>query len=110
MVLDHGGRLVATARDVSSLSFLPDDPARVLIGPAGRDGPSHRSTPPSPPRTDRFGRIDVLVNNAGYGLFGGIEDTPDADVRKQFDVNVHGLLDVTRAVLPAMRAQKSGTS
>jgi NAD(P)-dependent dehydrogenase (short-subunit alcohol dehydrogenase family) len=56
----------------------------------------------------RFGRIDVLVNNAGYGMVGAIEEATDAEVRKQYDTNVFGLLNVTRAVLPYLRQQKSG--
>ena len=58
---------------------------------------------------NRFGRIDVLVNNAGYGMVGALEETTDEDWRALFDVNVFGLVDVTKAVLPAMRAQRSGT-
>lgn len=56
----------------------------------------------------RFGRIDVLVNNAGYGLLSGVEEASDAEVRKQYDTNVFGVLNVTRAVLPYMRRQGSG--
>ena len=55
-----------------------------------------------------FGRVDVLVNNAGYGLQGAIEELDDAASRAQFDVNVFGALEVTRAVLPHMRRQRSG--
>jgi NAD(P)-dependent dehydrogenase (short-subunit alcohol dehydrogenase family) len=54
----------------------------------------------------RFGRIDVPVNNAGYGHLGLFEETSDADARAQFDTNVFGLMHVTRAVLPVMRAQR----
>ena len=54
------------------------------------------------------GRIDVLVNNAGYGAFGALEDVPNAEGRRQFDVNVFGLARMTQLVLPHMRAQKSG--
>jgi NAD(P)-dependent dehydrogenase (short-subunit alcohol dehydrogenase family) len=54
------------------------------------------------------GRIDVLVNNAGYGAFGSLEDVPLAEGRRQFDVNVFGLARMTQLVLPHMRAQKSG--
>jgi NAD(P)-dependent dehydrogenase (short-subunit alcohol dehydrogenase family) len=57
---------------------------------------------------EHFGRIDVLVNNAGYGLAGAVEELDEARIRRQFDVNVFGLLWCTQAVLPYMRAQGSG--
>ena len=57
---------------------------------------------------EKEGRIDVLVNNAGFGLGGSIEDLPMEEVRKQFDVNVFGLGELTQKVLPVMRNQKSG--
>ncbi|ANN70936.1 oxidoreductase [Bordetella bronchialis] len=56
----------------------------------------------------RFGRIDVLINNAGFGLLGAVEEADDADVRRMYDTNVFGLLNVTRAVLPHMRERKAG--
>jgi NAD(P)-dependent dehydrogenase (short-subunit alcohol dehydrogenase family) len=55
-----------------------------------------------------FGRIDVLVNNAGYGLLGASEEASGEEVRKQYDTNVFGMLNVIRAVLPYMRQQRSG--
>lgn len=56
----------------------------------------------------RFGRIDVLLNNAGYGAYGPLESTPLEKIRRQFDVNVIGLLATTQAVLPHFRQQRSG--
>jgi NAD(P)-dependent dehydrogenase (short-subunit alcohol dehydrogenase family) len=58
--------------------------------------------------TNETGRIDVLVNNAGYGAFGALEDVPSAEGRRQFDVNVFGLARMTQLVLPHMRKQRSG--
>ncbi|GAB5096202.1 MULTISPECIES: oxidoreductase [unclassified Caballeronia] len=59
--------------------------------------------------TAKFGRIDVLVNNAGIGYFGSLEESESEEVRKMFEINVWGLVDMTQAVLPGMRAKKSGT-
>jgi len=56
----------------------------------------------------QFGKIDVVLNNAGYGLLGTFESTPRENIQRQYDVNVFGLFDVTRAVLPHFRANKSG--
>jgi NAD(P)-dependent dehydrogenase (short-subunit alcohol dehydrogenase family) len=56
----------------------------------------------------RFGRLDVLINNAGFGLFGVFEATPREKIQEQFDVNVFGLMDVSRAILPHFRSNRSG--
>jgi NAD(P)-dependent dehydrogenase (short-subunit alcohol dehydrogenase family) len=57
---------------------------------------------------EKFGKIDVLVNNAGYGAFGELESASEEEIRKQFDVNLFGLIAVTQAVLPGMRERRSG--
>ena len=57
---------------------------------------------------ERFGKIDVLVNNAGIGYFGAIEESEEPEIRRMFEINFFGLASVTNAVLPIMRAQRSG--
>ena len=56
----------------------------------------------------KYGRIDVLINNAGYGAFGFLEEASDEEIKNQFDVNFFGLIDCIRGVVPQMRKQKSG--
>jgi NAD(P)-dependent dehydrogenase (short-subunit alcohol dehydrogenase family) len=58
---------------------------------------------------EKFGKIDVLLNNAGYGSYGLLESTPEQKIRMQFDVNVIGALMVTKALIPSMRERGEGT-
>jgi len=106
--LCRGDSVVATARNPQAVhDAIPDGGDRLLA--VGLDvGMSEQVTTAVQAAIERFGRIDVLVNNAGRGLVGTVEETSDAEARALFDVNVFGLLAVTRAVLPYMRAARSG--
>src|SRR5262245_49533745 len=57
---------------------------------------------------EHFGKLDIILNNAGYGIVGAIEEVSDAEARKQYDTNVFGVLNVLRATLPFLREQRSG--
>jgi NAD(P)-dependent dehydrogenase (short-subunit alcohol dehydrogenase family) len=106
--LSRGDSVVATARNPQSvLDALPDAGDR-LAAVALDVSDAEQTRAAVDTAIARFGRIDVLVNNAGRGLLGAIEEVSDEEVRAVFDVNVFGLLSVTRAVLPHMRAQRSG--
>jgi NAD(P)-dependent dehydrogenase (short-subunit alcohol dehydrogenase family) len=106
--LSRGDSVIATARNPQAvLDALPDGGDRLLA--VGLDVSSPEQViAATDAAVERFGRIDVLVNNAGRGLVGAVEETSDAEARAIFDVNVFGLLAVTRAVLPHMRAARSG--
>ncbi|MBJ7384024.1 MAG: SDR family NAD(P)-dependent oxidoreductase [Mycolicibacterium sp.] len=106
--LSRGDSVVATARDPHAVSAsLPGYGDRLLAVPLDVSDPEQISAAVDA-AVGRFGRIDVLVNNAGRGLVGAVEESSDAEVRSVFEVNVFGLLAVTRAVLPHLRAQGSG--
>lgn len=107
-VLEHGDRVVATARDTDQVQEFEDNyPERARAVRLDVTDPEEVRAAVGA-ATDAFGRIDVLVNNAGYGYLGAVEEVEDEEIRRQFEVNLFGLLDVTRAVLPQMRSQRSG--
>lgn len=102
-----GHRVIGTGRNEKALAELRQSGIDALA----LDVTSQKSIDAAKAEVDRitggYG-VDVLVNNAGYGLLGPLEMLSDADVRAQFDTNVFGLLAVTRAFLPAMRERRSG--
>ena len=108
LVVARGWRVVVTARDRATVADLAQGAEhRVLalsldVTEARQIAESVRAA------TETFGRIDVLVNNAGYGYQSSIEEGEDDKIRAQFDANVFGLFALTRAVLPTLRAQRAG--
>lgn len=108
-LLENGHRVAATSRNAHTLSqaiglidkdrFLPL--AVDLVNPDCIDESIQQTLA-------RFGRIDVVVNNAGYGMTGTVEETAEQDIRNIFDVNLFATIDVIKSILPIMRRQKSG--
>ncbi len=84
---DHGARVLVLAADVRRQADVENAVSRAV---------------------EAFGRIDVVANNAGYGVFGAVEESTDEQARDIFDTNVFGVLNVLRATLPVLRAQRSG--
>ncbi|MEU7638470.1 oxidoreductase [Streptomyces sp. NPDC039016] len=107
-VLAHGHRAVVTARDPGQVADIVADHAGRALALA-LDVTDPQQVRAAVGRAEAtFGRIDVLVNNAGYGYLAAIEEGEDDEVRALFDTNVFGLIDVTRVVLPGMRARRAG--
>ena len=107
-VLQRGEKVVATARNVGDVEDLvekyPDTARAVKLDVTNAE--DVKSSVEA--ALAEFGKIDVLVNNAGYGLGGGIEEPSEEQIRRQFETNVFGVIRVMREVLPSMREQKSG--
>ena len=108
-VLAHGHNAVVTARNPTTLEDIaaayPDTALALPLDVTDRD---QISSVVQEAQT-RFGGIDVLVNNAGYGYRAAVEEADDADIRQLFDTNVFGAVDMIKAVLPGMRANRSGS-
>jgi len=107
--LQAGHKVVATGRRLAQLqdTFADADPARIALIELDVAGEA-QAAPAVAQAVERFGRIDVLVNNAAYGLLGRLEEVSSDDIAQQFAVNVHGVMHMLRAVLPVMRRQRGG--
>ena len=107
-VLAHGHNAVVTARNVSTVEDIAAAfPGTALALPLDVTDRAQISSAVQQART-RFGGVDVLVNNAGYGYRAAVEEADDADIRQLFDTNVFGAVDMIKAVLPDMRAKRAG--
>lgn len=104
---EHGWNVVATMRNTAQADSFAAHPSVVIEYLDVEDTGSIRQAVAR--AIDRFGQIDVLINNAGFGLQGLFETTPPEKVAKQFAVNVFGVMDVIREALPHMRERRSGT-
>ena len=105
--LDAGHAVVATGRSTDSVAAAIGAHDDLLVAQLDVTDPASAQAAVDA-AVARFGRIDVLVNNAGNFIAGTFEEIPDADFRAQLETNFFGPLNVTRAVLPVMRAQRSG--
>ncbi|MGV9870941.1 SDR family oxidoreductase [Rhodococcus koreensis] len=106
--LERGDRVAATARDIRTLDDLVEKFGNAVL-PLTVDVVNRRQVFEAVQATsDKFGRIDVVVNNAGYGLFGAVEEITEQQLRDQLDTNLFGAFHVTQAVLPILREQQSG--
>ena len=105
-VLAKGDKAIATARNVAKLEPLKSEGADIM--PLDVTASLEDLKKSAEQAHSLYGRMDVLVNNAGYAMQGTLEELSPAETQAQFDTNVFGLLNVTRAFLPYMRAQKSG--
>jgi NAD(P)-dependent dehydrogenase (short-subunit alcohol dehydrogenase family) len=106
--LDRGDRVAATARDTDSLADLVERYGDAIL-PLRLDVTDKAAVEAAVAgAVETFGRIDVAINNAGYGHFGFVEEVTEAELRAQLETNLFGAVWVTQAVLPTMREQGSG--
>ena len=107
-LLENDYKVVVTARDKSKIQDLVDINQDNALGLSLDVNDATQVSATVAEAEKHFGRIDVLVNNAGFGYFGAIEESDEAEVRSMFETNFWGLSAMTRAVLPKMREHKSG--
>ena len=106
--LDRGDKVIATARDLNDLTDLQDKYGNDVLTLALDVTDKNACFQAVQRGHDKFGRLDVVVNNAGYGQFGAVEELSERDLRDQLETNLFGVLWVTQAALPMMREQGSG--
>ena len=108
-LLDRGHEVAATTRSASRLAAALDGTGTHRLLALEVDLADDQAvTAAVHAATDRFGKLDVVVNNAGYGFLGAVEEVTDAEARAMFDVQVFGVWNVLRAVLPGFRAAGAG--
>lgn len=106
--LERGDKVAATARNTASLDDLVTKYGDALL-PIGLDVTDREADFAAVKQAhDHFGRLDIVVNNAGYGQFGFVEELSEQDARDQIETNVFGALWITQAALPYLREQRSG--
>jgi NAD(P)-dependent dehydrogenase (short-subunit alcohol dehydrogenase family) len=106
--LERGDKVAATARNAASLDDLVEKFGDALL-PLALDVTDREAVFTAVAKAhEKFGRIDVVVNNAGFGHFGAVEEVTESEARAQIETNLFGALWVTQAVLPIMRGQGSG--
>jgi NADP-dependent 3-hydroxy acid dehydrogenase YdfG len=106
--LKRGDKVAATARNLEALKDLAKEYGKAILPIQLDVNDRAQSFAAIKKAKEHFGTIDVVINNAGFGLFGAIEETSEKEARDQIETNVFGLLWVTQAVLPVMRAQGHG--
>lgn len=107
-LLQRGDKVAATARNLDTLQQLKQQYGDALLTIQLDVTNRQAAFTAVNQAKQHFGQIDVLINNAGYGLFGAVEEATEDEARNQFEANVFGLLWVTQAALPIMRAQGHG--
>jgi len=108
VALDRGDTVVATTRNAETLPSWTSSHRQQAVGLSLDVTDDAQVRKAVGEVTERFGRIDIAINNAGYALVGALEEASDTELREQLEVNLHGVINVTRAVLPIMREQRHG--
>lgn len=107
-VLSSGYRAVVTSRNIDDVKDITESYPETALAVKLDVTKADEITLSIEKAKEKFGQIDVLVNNAGIGYFGAIEESEEEEIRRMFEINFFGLANVTKAVLPLMRSKRSG--